>query len=130
MKNISQEIVISASADRIYDAFMDEKKHSTFTGADAKIENKVGGTFKVWDGYATGKNIELIPGKKIVQSWHASDWPEDQTSKITIDLIAQDDKTKLKFDQKNVPDEFAGDVEQGWEDFYWKPLKEYLTKKK
>lgn len=128
MKNIEQEAVIPASPEEVYNAFMESAKHAEFTGSSASIENRVGGSFEVWDGYASGKNIELIPGKKIIQSWRASDWPEGQFSEITIDLVAQGNKTKLKFSQKNIPDEFAADVEQGWQDYYWEPLAEYFEK--
>ena len=40
---IKQKIFIPASPNEDYDALMDEKKHSEFTQAKARIENKVGG---------------------------------------------------------------------------------------
>jgi len=126
MKIISQEVIIAAKPKEVYDAFMDEKQHTKFTGARAKIENVVGGKFEVWDGYASGKNIELKDGEKIVQSWRASDWPEGVESEITIELIAENENAKLVFHQKNVPDDFVEDVKQGWEYFYWEPLQEYF----
>lgn len=129
MKTISQEVILSASPKEVYDAFMDEKKHAELTGAEAKIDKNVGGKFEVWDGYATGKNIELIDSKKIVQSWRASDWPEGIISEITIELVPENGKTKLIFNQKNIPDDFADEVEQGWKDFYWQPLQEYFSDK-
>jgi uncharacterized protein YndB with AHSA1/START domain len=67
MKEITQIIKISAKPIKVYNALMDEKKHSQFTGAPATIESKVGGKFEVWDSYATGEIIELIRGKKIVE---------------------------------------------------------------
>ena len=126
MKTISQEAIFKVKPQEVYNAFMNSKKHAEFTGALAKIDDEVGGEFEVWDGYATGKNIELVPGKKIVQTWRASDWPKGIESEITIDLIPEDNATKLIFNQKNIPDEFLLDVEQGWQDYYWKPMKEYL----
>ena len=126
MQNIEQEVNIPAKPETIYDALMDEKIHSDFTGASATIENKIAGNFEVWDGYASGMNIELIPGKKIVQTWRASDWPENAISEISIDLSPDGEETRLNFRQKNIPDEFADDVEQGWYDFYWQPLIKYF----
>jgi activator of HSP90 ATPase len=129
MKNISQIVLIPAAPNEVYESLMNEKKHAGFTGAAAKIDNRVSGEFEVWDGYATGRNIELIPGKKIVQTWRASDWPEGQESEITIELSEKDGQTELKFNQKNIPDDFAADVEQGWQDFYWQPMIQYLKKR-
>lgn len=65
MKEIFEEVIIPAKPDEVYDALMDSNKHAAFTGAAAKIENKVGGKFEIWDGYASGKNIELVRGKKM-----------------------------------------------------------------
>ena len=128
MKSIRQTETFNAPAAEVYSAFIDEKKHAAFTGASAKINASVGGSFEVWDGYASGKNLELTPDKKIVQSWRASDWPEGVESKITLELSEEGGKTRLHFSQTGIPDEFADDVEQGWTDFYWQPLKEYLSK--
>ncbi len=36
------------------------------------------------------------------------------------------DGTELEFTHENVPEEFEKEIEKGWEDYYWKPLKKYL----
>ena len=125
-KTIKQTVQIKADPKEVYDAFMTSKKHSKFTGASAKISNKVGGKFSVWDGYAEGENLELDPGKKIVQSWRASDWPEGHMSKITIKLTKQGKATKLTFIHSGVPAEFYKDIKQGWVEYYWNPMKKML----
>jgi activator of HSP90 ATPase len=53
---------------------VDAKKHSAFTGAKATGEVKVGGEFSAWDGYITGRNLELEKGKHIVQEWIDNYW--------------------------------------------------------
>lgn len=85
--------------------------------------------FSVWDGYATGKNIELDPGNKIVQSWRASDWQEGIESEVTYILQENNDETIIDFHQTGIPDEFYNDIKQGWEDYYWQPLKTYFIDK-
>jgi len=65
---------------------MDSRKHARFTGGSARISRKVGGKFSVHDGYAEGRNLELIPDMKIVQTWRASDWPEGLYSNVTFEL--------------------------------------------
>lgn len=123
---IRQKILISASPEEVYDALMDEEKHSEFTGASAKIENKVGGKFSVWDGYANGENLKLDPGKLIVQSWRASDWPHGKTSTVTYHLSSKENGCEIEFEHKDVPKEFEEDIRKGWSQFYWEPLKEYF----
>ena len=127
-KTIKQTVEFSASPKEVYEALMDSKKHARFTGAKATVSRKVGGSFSVWDGYAEGENLELVAGKKIVQSWRASDWPEGAVSKVTFTFAKTKKGTKMTFTQTGVPDDLAGDVRQGWKDFYWAPMKGMLDK--
>jgi len=128
MKTIKQTVEFKAQPDEVYEALMDSKKHAGFTGAKATVSRKVGGKFSVWDGYAEGENLELVPGKKIVQSWRASDWPEGAISKVTYRFAQTKSGTRLTFTQTGVPDELVADIKQGWKDFYWAPMKGMLDK--
>jgi len=127
-KTIRQTVDIKADPKDVYDAFMDPKKHAKFTGGKAKISNKVGGKFSVFDGYAEGENVALEPGKKIVQTWRASDWPEGHMSKITIKLTKKGKGTKLTFTHTGVPKDFFEDITQGWVEYYWEPIRQLLEK--
>jgi activator of HSP90 ATPase len=69
-----------------------------------------------------------VPGKKIVQTWRASDWPDGVESKVTIVLSQEDESTRLEFNQTGVPDDFYNDIKQGWQDYYWHPLQTFLDK--
>jgi activator of HSP90 ATPase len=127
-KNIKQIVNIKASPHDIYEALMDSKKHSQFTGDKAKIGRKVGEKFSTFDGYAEGSNLELIPDEKIVQTWRASDWPEGHYSKVTYSFKENGGGTRLTFTQTGVPEDQYEDVAQGWRDYYWTPLKTMLEK--
>jgi activator of HSP90 ATPase len=127
-KTIRQTVTFKASPHDIYESLMDEKKHAQFTGAKVKISHKTGGKFDIWDGEISGENLELVPDKKIVQTWRYSDWPEGQFSTATFTLEAVDGGTKLTLNQSGVPDEAYEDIKQGWKDYYWTPLKKYLAK--
>jgi len=102
---------------------MDSKKHAKFTGGRASISREVGGKFSAFDGYAEGVNLELVPDKKIVQTWHATDWPENHYSRVTFSLGKIGGGTRLTFTQSGVPVEQYEDVSQGWKDYYWEPMK-------
>jgi activator of HSP90 ATPase len=127
-KKIKQSITFKASPHDVYEALMDSKKHVKFTGGKASISREVGGKFSAFDGYAEGVNIQLEPDKKIVQSWRASDWPEDHYSEVTFLLKEIVGSTQLTFSQTGVPEEQYDDVSQGWRDYYWAPMKEMLEK--
>ncbi len=123
-KVIKQIVNIKVSPEEIYDILMSSKKHGELTGAPAKISQKEGGKFSVYDSYATGKNIKLVPGKKIVQEWRASDWEEGENSLITFDLTKTKTGTRITFTHKNVPLSQLKSISNGWKEFYWEPLKD------
>jgi activator of HSP90 ATPase len=128
--SISQKVVISASPEEVYDALINPKKHSEFTGSKATGKAIVGAKFTAWDGYISGKNLELEKGKRIVQQWITTDWPEDYSpSKLELSLKKIDGQTELSMIHSNIPTDQKKELEQGWIDFYWEPLKSYFGKK-
>jgi uncharacterized protein YndB with AHSA1/START domain len=127
-KGIRQTVTIRASPHDVYEALMDSKKHGKFTGGRAVISRKVGGRFNVFDGWAEGENLELVPDRRIVQSWRGAEWPEGYHSKVAFALAEVPGGTRLTFTQSGVPEDFHADIVQGWKDFYWGPMKDMLEK--
>jgi activator of HSP90 ATPase len=127
-RNIKQSVTIKASPHDVYEALMDSKKHAKFTGGKASISRKVGGKFTAFDDYCEGVNLELVPDKKIVQSWRANDWPEGHYSQAAFALKATPGGTNLTFTQTGVPEDQYDAISQGWRDYYWAPMKEMLEK--
>ncbi len=123
-KTIKQTVIFKASPHEVYEALMDSKKHSTFTGDKADIGKKVGDKFTAYGDYIEGENMELIPSKKIVQKWRAIDWPEGYYSKVTFLLKNIKEGTQLNFIHEGVPEEHYEDIKQGWIDHYWDKMKE------
>ncbi len=66
-KPIHQEIDFKASPKRIYEALMNDKEHGEFTGGPAKISRDVGGAISCHGGHVVGRNVELIPNKRILE---------------------------------------------------------------
>ncbi len=129
-KTIEQSILIKASPHEVYEAFMDSKKHSKFTESKAKISREVGGKFTIFEGDLEGKNLELIQDRKIVQSWRSNEegWPKTHYSTITIELESVETGTSLTFKQTEVPLDSYKSVKEGWNEYYWGPLKNMLEK--
>ena len=123
---IRQTVKFKASPHEVYESLMDSKKHSGFTGEDAKISRKVGGKFSAYGRYITGKNLKLIADRKIVQKWRGSDWPQGHCSTVTFTLKKIPGGTELMFLQTEVPEEFLMDISDGWTEFYWKNRKKCL----
>lgn len=127
-KTLHQSVVFETDPHDLYEALMDSKKHTTFTGAKAKIGRQVGDTFSVWDDWATGSTIELVADKKIVQQWRGADWPQRHYSVITFKMKRVDRGTRLDFTQTGIPEQLYEDVAQEWNEWYWEKLKTYFAK--
>lgn len=126
---ITQKIVLSAKPEEVYEALLDPKKHSEFTGSKATGRPVVGAKFTAWDGYISGKNLELEKGKRILQEWVTTDWPEGYPpSKIEFTFKEVDGRTELTMVHCDIPLEQKEELKQGWIDFYWEPLKNYFEK--
>jgi len=125
-KTLHQTISLKATPHDIYEALMDSIKHTDFSEAKAVISRDIGGKFTTFDGWASGKNIELVQDKKIVQTWRGADWPEDHYSTITFALKQKGKETILDFTQTEIPMELYDDIKQGWIDWYWDKLKTYF----
>jgi activator of HSP90 ATPase len=126
---IKQTVIIPAAPDKVYEAFMNAKVHSEFTGSKATCNPIVGGRFTAWDGYIFGKNLELEKGKKIVQEWKTTEWPKDyRSSRFELILKKVKDGTEVIMVHSKVPEEQAAELAKGWNEFYWTPLKEYFSR--
>ncbi len=128
---IRQKVLIpSVRPEEVYNALIDAKKHSAFTGSKATCNPKPGGRFTAWDNYISGKNLELVKGKKIVQEWKTSEWPEDYPSSILeFTLTRKKDGTELRMVHSKVPASQMEKYSEGWYSSYWEPLKEYFRKR-
>jgi len=127
MKTIKQTVLFNGSVADIYEYLTNAKKLSKITGSKATNDLKIKGKFSAYDDYIWGTNVELVPGKKIVQKWTCADFPDGHFTDVKIDFNKKGEKqTELIFIQENVPDEFYDDISLGWNEFYWEPIKDYL----
>ncbi|MBT2697480.1 SRPBCC domain-containing protein [Bacillus sp. ISL-40] len=126
-KTIHQEVVFNASPGLIYEALTDSKQFSEMTGgAPTEISPEAGGTFSCFGGMILGRNIELVPGVRIVQAWRVANWPEGVYSIAKFELKEQDSKTLLVFDHIGFPEAEGEHLAAGWGANYWNPLEKYL----
>jgi len=126
---IRQTQYIPAPPGELYDAYLNPKTHSSFTGAETVCERFVGGKFSAWNGYITGKNVRLENGRRIIQEWQTTEWPAGYAPSVLEIIFRPKGKgTEIQMIQKNVPVSQARYYERGWMDFYWDPLKKFFRK--
>jgi uncharacterized protein YndB with AHSA1/START domain len=122
---------LAAPPEAVYDAWLDSAAHGAMTGGGAKIARCVGGAYSAWDGYITGKTVELVPGKRIVQSWRTTEFADhDPDSTITIELKPAKTGTRLTLTHGGVPDGQTSYENGGWQDNYFAPMKAHFARTK
>ncbi len=125
-KAIHQEMTFNASPDQVYAALTDGDTFGAMTGAPAKIAKEAGGEVSLFGGQIAARNIELVPGKRVVQAWRAGNWEDGLYSVARFELKADGKKTKIVFDHTGYPDEGHDMLEGGWHKMYWEPLTKHL----
>jgi activator of HSP90 ATPase len=136
---IHQEIAFKAAPQRIYAALTDAQQFQkvtllsgTIKGIDleahpAKISLEPGGAFSLFGDYIIGRQLELVPGQRIVQAWREVTWDPGIFSVARFELKAQGAGTKLIFDHTGFPAGAGEHLAIGWNAHYWEPLEKYLS---
>jgi activator of HSP90 ATPase len=138
---IHQELLFDASPQRVYDALTSGKSFDAITrlsdgdallkaeGAKPTMINaEVGGTFTLFGGYVTGRNLEMLPAERLVQAWRAGSWKPGAFSIAIFSFVKEGTKTKLLFDHRGFPDGAGASLAQGWHVHYWSPLTAFLSR--
>jgi activator of HSP90 ATPase len=114
---------------RLFAAWLSSKEHSAFTDSPAKISAKVGGRFTAWDNYICGTTARLVKDRKIVQRWRTTEFPDKSPdSLLTIEFEKVKEGTKLTLTHEEIPEGQASEYRKGWQDFYFKPMKDYFSR--
>ena len=125
---IKQSIILKANPQAVYDLMMNEARHASLIESSVRIGLNPGDTFEIFDGYCQGKNLELVPGKRIVQEWNFAEdgWPDDHYSICTFELTAINGETRLDFTQTGIPAHKAEALQFGWQEYYWDRMQDHL----
>jgi uncharacterized protein YndB with AHSA1/START domain len=129
-ESLSLSELIPASGDQIYSAWLNSVEHSAFTGDKAEIEPMVGGKHSSFDGYAQGTIVDLQPGRRIVQTWRTSDFPDGSPdSRLELTLEVTVGGTMLTLLHTEIPDGQSDNYRDGWVKHYLDPLKRFFAER-
>lgn len=131
---IHREVTFKVSPARVYELLTDSEKFAAATGKPAQIEASEGAAFSIFGGYISGRQIELIPGQRVVQAWRGQDWDAGVYSFVRFTLTAAGTGTKLVLDHDAYPQgesplypSWHEHLSANWPVFYFEPFTQYLA---
>jgi uncharacterized protein YndB with AHSA1/START domain len=126
--SLSVSELIPAPPERIYAAWLSSDEHTAITGDKAVVEPFVGGKHSTFDGYAVGQTVELQPGRRIVQTWRAEDFPlGSPDSRVEVTLEETVGGTMVTIFHTEIPSGQGASYRDAWVQYYLEPLKGYFV---
>jgi activator of HSP90 ATPase len=127
-KTIKQKVKFKAPPLTIYNLIANAKNHRAFTGKPASMDEVIGGRFSSYAGSRVGINVDLVPGKRIVQAWRERSFPEGIFSMATFNLTpTRNGGTELTLVHRGVPKELIPRISAEWRELYWDKIKRFLA---
>ena len=124
---IKQTITLPASADQLFDMYLDPVVHSAFTGHEVQIGREDGAPFQAFGGQLSGYILTTVKHQLIVQSWRSVNFNDDDPdSTLLLSFGTAGNEGQIDLVQLNVPSHEIDAVSEGWQKHYWEPWRAYL----
>jgi len=116
MKTFQKTFRINAEPSDVYSALTNPFTIEIWSGYPAIMSEEPGSEFSLWEGDITGRNLEFIKDRKIVQEWYFG----EQTDKSIVTISIQSDKedSQVTVEHTNIPDKDFADIAEGWREYY------------
>jgi activator of HSP90 ATPase len=125
--SIHQEVDFGVAPKSVYEALLDSSQFSAITGLSAVISRDEGGAFTMFGGIIVGRNIELVPDKRVVQAWRPAYWKPGVYSLVKFELLAAGDGTTVVLDHTGFHEGLYASLSSGWGERYWEPMRKYFS---
>jgi activator of HSP90 ATPase len=125
--SIHQQAMITATPSQVYSVLADASALSALSGLNGKPAFAEGEEFSAFDGNVTGRQIELVPGRRIVQAWRFPRWEPGVYSVVRFELAPANDGTRLTIDQHGEPEHWHEHIDTNWPTFYLTPITEHFS---
>lgn len=124
---IQQQATIPADPAQVYAVLADAEALSGLSGMTGAVGRSAGEEFSAFEGHVIGRQIELVPGERIVQTWRFPVWEPGTYSIVRFTLVAEDGGTRLVIDQHGEPDDWHDHIDANWPTFYLTPLTRHFS---
>jgi activator of HSP90 ATPase len=117
MKSFKKTFKINAEPSDIYSALTNPHTIELWSGYSAQMSTEPGSEFSLWEGDITGKNLEFVQDRKVVQEWYFGD--QSEKSIVTITIMPDRGNSIITVEHTNIPDNEFDGIAEGWKEFYF-----------
>lgn len=117
MKTFKKTFKINAEPSDVYSAITNPYTIGLWSGYPAIMSEEPGSEFSLWEGDITGRNLEFVKDRKVVQEWYFGDQPEKSIVTFTIQPDRED--SLVTVEQTNIPDDEFSNIAEGWREYYF-----------
>ena len=127
---VKQSITLPAPARDLYAMYLSPRKHAAITGGKVSIGPRPGSKFRAFGGALSGRMLQTVPGRLIVQAWRSTAFKKDDVdSTLILRFTPKGRKGRIDLVHVNVPDQDYRGVIAGWKKYYWQPWRKYLARR-
>ena len=122
--DLELEFVLSGKPKRVMELLTDPALIRKWSGSDAVVENRVGGSFAMFDGWVTGKVLKTTE-HELAYTWKEEHWPA--ASQVYYVLKPDEAGTKVILRHTGLPNEAeVKNHKSGWADYVFDPLEDFI----
>ncbi|MGD0583379.1 MAG: SRPBCC domain-containing protein [Bacteroidales bacterium] len=125
MKTFKKTFKIHAEPADVYSAITNPYTIELWSGYPAVMTEEPGSEFSLWEGDITGRNIEFIKDRKIVQEWFFGE--QEANSVVTISIQPDGGNSSVTVEHSNIPDEEFAGIAEGWKEFYFDAINNFFN---
>ncbi len=125
MKNFKKTFHINAEPSDIYAALTNPYTIELWSGYPAQMVAAPGEEFSMWEGDITGKILELVPDKKVVQEWYFGEAGIE--SIVTIVISPMGGASVVVVEHTNIPDDDFENITEGWVEYYMGAIRRFYN---
>jgi uncharacterized protein YndB with AHSA1/START domain len=129
---LREETLVAAAPQQVFELLTNGSQFAAATGMPAEITDREGDAFSAFGGRVEGRQIELVPGERVVQAWrfgtaHPSPWAPGAYSTVRFALEPDGAGTRLVIDHTGIPAEWLEHIASGYPTFYREPIVAYFA---
>jgi activator of HSP90 ATPase len=125
MKTFKKTFKINAEPSDVYSALTNPFTIELWSGYPAQMSTEPGSEFSLWEGDISGKNLEFIENRKVVQEWYFGN--QSEKSIVTIIISPDRDNSFVTVEHSNIPDEDFKDISEGWREYYFDAISNFFN---